>query len=743
VQIARKYHVLPVALVLDLPESVCLERNRARPNRQFGAHVVRGHVRLLRQGLHKIEKEGFRHVAVLRSPEEVAAANVTRVRVWNNLRHLHGPFDIIGDVHGCAAELRLLLERLGYTLEGDVVIPPTGRTAVFLGDLVDRGPDTPAVLRLVMSMVSSGAALCVPGNHDSKLARALKGNKVNATHGLEQSLMQLERETPEFKQEVLEFLDDLVSHYVLDDGKLVVVHAGMKSEYIGRTSREVREFALYGDTTGEADDQGLPVRLDWAAQYRGKALIVYGHTPTLEPRWVNNTMCLDTGCVFGGKLTALRYPERELISVGALETYAETKRFSSVPTQHQLDDVLDMADVLGKRVIETSLHGRVTIREENAMAALEVMSRFAVNPKWLVYLPSTMSPVETSSHPDYLERPEEAFAFYASRGVQRVMLEEKHMGSRAVVVLCCNEATARERFGVEGELGIVYTRTGRRFFSDANLERGLLEILRNALNQSELWARLETNWVVLDCELMPWSAKAQELLQTQYAPVGAAAQNALGAAINALQKHPALLEQFRTRAETVDQYRDAYARYCWDVSSLEDYKLAPFHILATENAVHHTKDHAWHMAKIQRFCEADSSGVLRVTAHRVVNLEIEAERLEAIQWWESITASGSEGMVVKPLEFTVKGSKGMIQPALKVRGLEYLRIIYGPEYTLPVNLERLKARGLSAKRSLALREYALGIESLERFVKREPLRRTHEAVFGVLALESEPIDPRL
>ena len=362
---------------------------------------------------------------------------MTREPLYNNKKSEIGPFDIIGDVHGCFDELTELLTALGYAVSGPAVTPPEGRKAVFLGDLVDRGPRSPDVLRLVMGMVSAGTALCVPGNHDVKLLRKLRGKDVQITHGLAETLAQLGGETPEFIAEVRQFLDGLVSHYVLDGGKLVVAHAGMKAEMAGRGSGRVREFALYGETTGETDEFGLPVRYPWAAEYRGSGAVVYGHTPVPVPEWLNHTLNIDTGCVFGGKLTALRWPERELVSVPAQAVYSEPARpflppetppVPALSAQQQQDDVLDMEDVLGKRLIETRLHGKVTIREENAIAALEVMSRFAVNPKWLVYLPPTMSPSETTTEPGLLEHPAEAFAYFRNQGVPTVLCEEKHMG---------------------------------------------------------------------------------------------------------------------------------------------------------------------------------------------------------------------------------------------------------------------------------------------------------------------------
>jgi protein phosphatase len=404
--------------------------------------------------------------------------------------------------------------------------------------------------------------------------------------------------------------------------------------------------------------------------------------------------------------------------------------------------LLDLADVLGKRIVTTRLHHSVTIREENGLAALEIMSRFAANPKWLIHLPPTMSPCETSKEPTLLEHPAEAFAYYRHEGVPKVICEEKHMGSRAIVIVCHDEDAARRRFGVMGEgIGICYTRTGRRFFEDRILEAELLERTRKSLD----WDELKTDWVCLDFELRPWSAKAQELLRQQYSAVGVAACTALADEVAALEKSSAtagLLSRWRSRRDDAEYFVAAYRRYCWPVRSIADLKLAPFHLLASEGAVHIARDHIWHMDTLTKICCADQE-VFLATPYKVVDVTDPSSVDEGVHWWEELTARGGEGMVVKPRDFIAKGRHGLAQPAIKCRGREYLRIIYGPEYTEPENIERLRRRGLSAKRSLALREFALGIEALERFVRREPLRRDHECVFGVLALESEPVDPRL
>lgn len=762
--LAREYHYLTVAIVFNLPAKLCQERNAARPDRDLKPHVMRHQSHQLRRSLRDLKREGFRHfVYIMSTPEAVEAASVERQPLWPNRTDEQGPFDIIGDIHGCFDELAELLEKLGYEIstqpEGETIVePPQGRKAIFVGDFVDRGPKVAEVLRLVMGMHKAGVAICVPGNHDVKLVGALRGKNVKPTHGLTESLSQLEEESTEFKTQITEFLDGLVSHYVLDNGKLVVAHAGMKAELQGLASRRVREFALYGETTGETDVFGLPVRLNWAEEYRGTAVVVYGHTPVTEPQWINRTINIDTGCVFGGNLTALRYPEKELVFVPAHRTYYEppkplldeVDKLVSVKTQ-AYDDILDINDVLGKRVISTRLHRNVTIHEENTIPALEAISRFAVNPKWLIYLPPTMSPTETTNRLGLLEHPAEGFTYYHKQGVANVIWEEKHMGSRAIVVVCRDIETARKRFRIADDtLGTCYTRTGRRFFDDTAIETELLRNVKAAIDKVNYWETFNTDWICLDCELMPWSVKAQELLRKQYAPVGVSARVALGEAISAIEAtaergvdvNP-ILDDYRQRAEAVTEYINAYQQYCWPVQSIAELKLAPFHLLATEGAVYFDKSHLWHMQMLTKLCQRAEDDLLFATRYGMVDLTDDTSQTEAIRRWEELTARGGEGTVIKPLNFIVQGKRGLVQPAVKCRGREYQRIIYGPEYTLPRNLERLRSRGLSHKRSLALREFALGVEALERFVCCEPLSRVHECVFGVLALESEAVDPRL
>jgi protein phosphatase len=768
VQLAREHDVLPAAIVLDLPEKVCAERNAGRPDRDFGPHVLRRQRGQLRRGLRGLPREGFRTVHVLRTPEEVEAAAITRTRLYSDLRHETGPFDIVGDVHGCRAELEELLTELGYAIDRDAAgrpvtaRHPAGRRAVFTGDLVDRGPDTPGVLRLVMGMVAAGTGFCVAGNHEAKLLKALRGKNVTRSHGLDASMEQLEAETPEFRARVEAFIDGLISHYVLDGGRLVVAHAGLIERYHGRASGRVREFCLYGQTTGETDEYGLPVRYPWATEYRGRAVVVYGHTPVPAAEWLNNTLCVDTGCVFGGRLTAVKYPERVLMSVPATRVYhPPAKPFppaaASEPARRE-PDVLDIGDVSGSRVIETAYLPRVGIRDAHAAAALEVMSRFAIDPRWLLYLPPTMSPPAapaasassaTAGHGDLLEHPDQAFSAYRAESVASVVCEEKHMGSRAVLLVCRSADDARSRFGAAPAPGAAWTRTGRPFFAP-ELGSLLADQMRGAAEAAGLFDEFGTPWLLFDAELLPWNVKAGALLRDQYAAVGAAAVGALPAAVTVLDLASArglpgaddLLGRTRARLANAEAFTAAYLRYCWATDGLAGVRVAPFQLLATEGAVYHEQPHLWHLALADRLAAARPE-LITPTRHVCAETGDPASVAAATMWWEELTGAGGEGMVVKPAANLTRGPKGLVQPGLKVRGREYLRLIYGPDYTEPDNLARLRQRGLSHKRSLALREYALGLEALDRVARGEPLWRVHECVFAILALESEPVDPRL
>ncbi len=762
--LAREQDVHAAAIVLNLPEALLLERNRSRPDRGYPDGVIRRHCREVRQSVRGLKREGFRFVYVIDSMEQLENTQIVRTKLWNDKKDDHGPFDIIGDIHGCCDELEELLSVLGYVRGAGGYAHPAGRRAVFLGDLCDRGPRNADTLELVMEMVKGGNALAVPGNHDVKLLKYLRGKNIRTTHGIDRTIAEMEARGEDFRARAADFLDGLVSHYVFDGGGLVTAHAGLKQEYIGRGSMRVRDFCLYGETTGELDSYGLPVRLNWAEDYRGKGLVVYGHIAGKEVRILNGTYCIDTGCVFGGSLTALRYPERELVSVSAKKQYYEPAKPLEEEEDADPGDMLTVGDFNRRLRIETRLLHTVDIAEGNAAAALEIMSRYAADPHWLIYLPPTMSPCATSALDGFLEHPLEAFEYFRLRGVKNVVCEKKHMGSRAVIILCRDAGSAKKRFGVtDGSRGIIYSRTGRRFFDEGETETALLDRLDAVLTRTGFWRDFATDWVCLDTELMPWSEKAQGLIRTQYAATGSAGRGSLDAAVKALERTCArknlsfdvadsvsgqnadpgeLLARFRAKKEDIGKYIDAYREYCWTVKTVDDFRIAPFHILAAEGKVFSDREHFWHMETVRKYITGVDP-VFMETPYILVDTE-SGESVDAgVRWWLELTGSGGEGMVVKPETFIAKENGKLLQPAVKCRGSEYLRIIYGAEYLEGDHLRRLKKRGLNRKRTLALKEFALGMESLERFVNREALYKVHECAFGVLALESEPVDPRL
>ncbi|WP_267617433.1 polynucleotide kinase-phosphatase [Gordonia bronchialis] len=759
--LAKEHDVFAVAIVLDVPLAELRQRAADRDDIDDG--VLRRQHTLLRRHGKNLRKEGFRFVYVLDGVDEIDTVTISPTRLFNDLTDEHGPFDIIGDVHGCFGELCELLEELGATIRSDpsgtvlgVHDHPEGRRVVFVGDLVDRGPDTPAVLALVMSMVAAGQAICVRGNHEEKLLRALRqrrggrpGRAITLSHGLAESIAQLEACPDDFVDAVVEFLDGLVSHYVLDGGRLVVAHAGLAQRYHGRSSGRVRNLATYGETTGRTDRWGFPERLDWARDYRGDAVVVYGHTPVTDVAWVNNTLCIDTGCVFGGRLTALRYPESEIRAVPADRVYWHSDTvtgYGDSDADARMRTRLRLDDVVGKRSIRTGFGPAVTIREENAAPALEVMSRFAIDPRWIRYLPPTMSPVGSESA-DLLEDPAAAFSFYAGLGVEDVICEHKHMGSRAVLVVVRDDDTARRVFGVAGA-GAIHTRTGRSFFGSADTDEMLVRARRAG---ESVFDRFGWSWMILDAEILPWNIKGEGLVRERFASVAAAATAELDllAAELAAVGHRLDLgdrsERLAARRRDVDAFTASYLDHVQVGATVSDVRIAAFEVLAAggaeTTATFENRSHAWHLEVADALAEADSS-LFAPTARMHVSTSSSRSRDAGAAWWTELTASGGEGMVVKPAANLVRDTKGgLVPPGVKVRGREYLRIIYGPSYT--DDLDRLRSRDLRHKRSMAMREYQLGREALARHARGAPLWKVHECVFAVLALETEKVDSRL
>ena len=746
--IARENHVPVNAIALVRTVKETLQQNAQRGEGRVEERAVSDMCRRVGHAAKMAKRNGIRNVHMLANSEEIESCVIERTTLRCDARANPGPFDIIGDVHGCEAELRELLAKLGYEHQARQWRHPQQRQIVFVGDLVDRGPQSIATVRLVMELAEQGIAQAVEGNHEVKVVKHLRGGKVKLTHGLEATAREIEKLDEEERKRIGDFLATLPSHLVLDGGALVVAHAGLAEEMHLGTGSKVRAFANYGQTSGETDEFGLPVRYQWANDYRGRAIVVYGHTPVPEARWEGErqrVICIDTGCCFGGKLTALRWPERELVEVAAHKEWYTPVR-PLVPINQGVGD-LDIADIIGEKRIRTEAAGTIRIAEQRIDAASEVAVRFGIDPRWMAYIPPTMAAPPAAPSGLWLEHPHTVFEYYAKQGIEYVVCEEKHMGSRAIAVVAKSPGAAKEAFAIEGP-GRIYTRTGRRAIADPRTEKMLLCELCKCIEGAGLWTELDTDWLMLDSELLPWGVLGQGLIENHYRRAGEAGERMftdlgrwLAKAAENGRRQAGIDERAVTRREQCEAFMAALDAY--DEGSEGLVRLAPFHVLAGKGRVYLGEEHAWHMNKAEQLAEHSERVV--ETRWRTVKLDNEQERSNATEWWKEMTGAGGEGFVVKPVPNTMRRPTDMkwLQPAMKCRGREYLRIIYGPEYTSPEQIERLRDRNTEHKGALAFREYAIGMEGLERLVAGEPLRRIHECALAVLGLESSSVDPRL
>lgn len=762
-QIAKKYHARLVAIALDLPEEVCLARNQQEPERSVPRSILRHQIENLNKNVHRLQSEGFRYVYHLKSVEEIDAVEIVQRPMRSNYETEEGPFDIIGDVHGCREELEVLLGKLGYEIskapEGSElyyeVKPPTGRKVVFVGDLVDRGPDSPGVLKLAMSMVKSGVAFCVPGNHDDKLMRKLEGRNVQLKHGLAETMVQLESENDDFLEEVRSFILKLPAHLQLAGGKLVIAHAGLKETMHGRESGGVRSFCLYGETTGEIDSFGLPVRYNWAENYRGDATIVYGHTPIPTPEWLNHTLNIDTGCVFGGHLTALRFPEKELVKVAAEKEYMAPSRplplnVHEVNTQQKHDEVLDISYFRDRSLASTRMMYNLSPHDWQVIPVIEWLNTRGVNPRWLIYLPFPATPPKATSLPGLLEHPIQAYEYYRKKGVETLSLQEMVPGNRVVVIITKEEQIATQRFGIKnGGIGTVYTAKGQPYFDSNAEEQRFLLRLRDAVDHAELWTALNSDWICMEADMLPALPQAEPLAKEVFSTTGTIAASSLDRVANAISRARARgvdmeNEQLRTSARQtqIQSFNRAWQQLAETGSGSSNIQIAPVHFLAGENKVYTDQSHAWHLAMAEALHNADSDLVYAIR-HLQISLDDEEAIREATGWWESITEAGGYGMVVKPYNFIPDPTQELPQPAIWVRGKDALRLKYGPEYDAPEQLEILRRRRLKLKRESSIRELALGYEALHRFVEKRPLNEVHQCIFIQLTLHTHPNDPRM
>ncbi|MEH7505696.1 polynucleotide kinase [Neobacillus drentensis] len=618
---------------------------------------------------------------------------------------------------------------------------------------MSRGPRSIETLQFFQKHVTAGLAYMIDSNHGWKIARWLDGKNVKLAHGDENVKAEFDEyevkfgkdETERLKEQIRDMLLEAKSHYIIQKNGVnvaVAVHAGIKDHYIGKQSPRISDFCRYGDTDG-LDENGKPVRKDWSFAHQSSELILWGHDPRTQPLLVNNTLNIDQGVVFGGNLTAYCYPERKFVSVKAKADYANVSDNPLKELESKRLAPPNIAKFLEGYSVLTEQYGEIAIYADGTKSALDDLSHYTLPLEEIAYLPPTMSPTpKPSSLEGYLEHPIDAFEYYQANGVDTMVVEKKHMGSRGILFLFKNKQVAIEYIGRE-TLGSIYTRTGRPFFKK-DLEEQILQVLNADL--SGYFEKYNTDFVLMDAEILPWNLKAKDLILNQYAHVGEMAlldrsklKEQLEKAAENGRDVASWLEETDEKIHNAQVFNEVYQKYCWETEGLAGIQIAPFHTLAHSNETFFDRPHTWHMEKNKEFSVL--SDLFVETEYRIVNDEDSMK--SAIAWWEKMTEDGHEGFVVKPESYVARHRGKLLQPAIKVRGRKYLHIIYGIDYLQTENLARLKKRNAGKKQRNALKEFALGVEAVNRFVRRESLERYHECVLGVLALESDPIDPRL
>ena len=703
--VARRHHTPVVAVILESPEPEDLETWGARRS-------LRRQRAMMKRSLRGVRTEGYAQILRLNAWDKT---QLERLRAPTDLRNQTGGFDVVGDLHGCLSEFKELLGKLGYEQDGS---HSRDRRLVLVGDLVDRGPDVLGCLELVQELVSQGRAFCVAGNHDRRLARVLRGRKVRTDHGLENSLEALQDCENQTRIKFADFLEALPSHLVLDEERLVVTHAGLKAAHLNRDSRRVEEFCLYGDTRGEIDEFGISNRPDWVLEYSGKSRVVYGHAPVLVPEWCNRTINIDTGAVFGGSLTALRYPEMELVSVPAKEVYAEPFRPMEIGTRPA--ELIRVDDLLKNVGIPTRFGARVELSAEERAHAFEALHSCVIPAPELHYLPPSSACGSVSPEEDFLERPEEAFKDFKGQGVSRMVFQEKHGGARAVLLLR------------KDKRGWVYGRAGRTLFASPQSQQDFLDSWTKQLEESDFWSAFETDWVCMEGQLIP----VAEVERLQFREEG---DRLVASGTLLLEKAQRLLEPSSLRNKLVregrelERYRETRERF---VQKAETPHFAPLQILATQGRLYHQRPHQWHLEQLQRYLGPHPR--FQETAWREVDGDSLKSVHAAVRWWEKSIDAGGLGGVVKPSQPLSHARVGWATPALEVRSPDYLRLLYG--VLSPQRLETLKARDRQRLREVALEQFLLGLEALELLIEGEPLHQRHRALFAIMALENRLAD---
>lgn len=744
---ARHHHVPVIGIVLNTPKEQLLQRDLQRDNPRGEKRVLQ-QVKTLKYELKSLKREPFARVYTIN--DETVEIIRTPNQLYLEIDH---GFDVIGDIHGCFDEMLALLDKLGYEQQDELYIHPAGRRLISVGDVMSRGPKSIDTLQFWLKQTEAGLSFMTDSNHGWKIARWLGGQKVTLNHGdelVEQEFIAYEEihgeeATSDLKKRFAKMLLNAPSHYILTkDGrtKAVVTHAGIKDHYIGKQSKRISDFCRYGDIQ-QADRNSKPVRGDWFINHKTSELIIWGHDVKAQPFKANRTINIDQGVVFGGELTALQFPELQFQTVKALANYAGLEDNPILEAKAKRFSPPNVSQFIDGFTVHTINDDQISVAQENVLAAMDTFSHSTLPLEQVVYIPPTMSPTpQTSKLDDYLEHPIEAFNYYKKNGVTKMIAEKKHMGSRAVIFIAKNNEIAKEMINSDS-LGYVATRTGRPFF-EAQQQQQMVKKIHEELVAKNYFEQFNTDFVLMDAEILPWNLKAHHLIDQQYETV----------AENALMDRHKMIEKLRATddvdvtdwlAEYTDKYKNAarfdavFKNYCWPTNELSGIQIAPFHILAHSSSTNFHQPHSWHMQMNELL--AKNSSLFIATEYRLIDGEDDEQAV--IDWWQEMTEVGHEGIILKPLDYQAYYKGKLLQPAIKVRGREYLRIIYGMDYTNEAILKKLKQRNPSRKMKNALLEFKLGIEGISRFVRSESNARIHECALATLALESDAIDPRL
>ncbi|QQE78709.1 AAA family ATPase [Alicyclobacillus sp. SO9] len=821
VKIAQTQHIPVSVVVFNTPLETALKYDATR---QFprGEKKLKQQFRAMKQLLKRkrdMNQLGVRNIYVVTDAAHTSL-HIQPNRLYVNLA---SGLDVMGDGHGLLASRIALIKQAGYVQgEDGLYRHPDGRKLVYLNDETSRGSEpvdaknveygqypSIAMINMMKKHVESGLAYAVDSNHNYKIWRWLEGRKVSMKHGDEVFVKEMEAFEQEYgadktavvKKEWAQFLKSLPSHLVIeDDGhvRAVVVHAGIHDDMMGKEDETVRDFCRFGPTDGLLEN-GKPNRLDWTQNHHNGVLVIWGHVPHPEAQVVGNTINIDQGGYCGHYLTMLRYPEMDIVQEKVAQSFVPDEDNPILQYYQNRFDV-PLIQKYNEGFEVATRWKKLRAHPDYVKSAIETVSTHSARIEEMFYIPPTMSPPpKTSTLEDYLEHPQEAFDYFESLGVKRLIVEKKHMGSRAVLALFRTEQIGK-RYINRATLGTILTRTNAKFFNDEDEQRIVHKLVADF---APYFAEMNTDVLLLDAEILPWNLKAAHLIENQYGLVA-------DAALYTREKHLQSLSEFKEKHQSdrapnagaglddsgrdgvqrqqdlqdgpqgvqgslgvpkgpqgpqgrqIDveiaaaeqkldnarRFQRAFTYFCWNLDKPDAIQIAPFHILGFDSTSHFDKTHEWHMQQAQRL--AALSDLVIDTPYRVVEMSDEKAKADIIDWWAETTSEGHEGFVFKPLNFIATsahrdGNKAdeLIQPAIKVRGREYLRIIYGMDYLEPENLEKLKKRSTKKKMRNALNEFMLSIESVERFLKLDRVDRIHECVLAAMAYESEPMDPRL